>query len=136
MPVFDRPSLGPDDIARLVREQEVKFINLQFTDIWGMVKSITIPSSQLSSLLKSGVWFDGSSVEGFARIAESDMYLKPDLDTFNIIPWERGENTTARVICNVHATDGAPFRGDPRNVLLRVLAEAEEMGFRYVTAPE
>jgi glutamine synthetase len=122
-------------IRGLVKRERVRFINLQFTDIWGMLKSVTVPVSQLDDLLKGGVWFDGSSVEGFARIAESDMYLRPDLATFNVIPWERGENATARVICDVLA-GGKPFAGDPRRALIEVLAEAESMGYRYVTAPE
>ena len=77
-------------------KEKVRFVNLQFTDIVGMVKSVTIPIEQLPDCIEHGKWFDGSSIEGFARIAESDMYLVPDLSTFAVIPWERGENTTAR----------------------------------------
>jgi glutamine synthetase len=135
MPTETRP-LGPEEIMERVREHNVRFVTLQFVDIWGMVKSVTIPPDQLPGLIQSGIWFDGSSVEGFARIAESDMYLKPALDTFSVIPWERDQNTTARIICNVYDPDGAPFEGDPRYVLIRTLKEAEEMGYRYVTAPE
>ncbi|UCG43927.1 MAG: glutamine synthetase [candidate division WOR-3 bacterium] len=135
MPSATRP-LGPEEIMERVREHNIRFITLQFVDIWGMVKSVTIPPDQLPGHIKSGIWFDGSSVEGFARIAESDMYLKPALETFSVIPWERDENTTARIICNVHGPDGEPFEGDPRYALIRVLREAEDMGYRYVTAPE
>jgi glutamine synthetase len=123
-------------VLNQVRNRRIRFINLQFTDIFGSVKSVTVPATQLPNLIGGGVWFDGSSVEGFARIAESDMYLKPDLGSFNVIPWERGENATARIICNVCGPDGKPFIGDPRHVLAQATREAEQLGFRYVTAPE
>jgi len=135
MPTGDS-NMSPEQVMKRVREDNVRFVTLQFVDIWGMVKSVTIPPEQLPGLIKSGIWFDGSSVEGFARIAESDMYLKPDLDTYSVIPWERDENRTARIICNVYDPGGAPFEGDPRHVLIRALAEAEKLGYRYVTAPE
>jgi glutamine synthetase len=124
------------EIVKLVEKENVRFINLQFTDMEGMVKSVTMPVRQLPSLLEGGVWFDGSSVEGFARISESDMYLTPDLSTFAVIPWERGENTAARIICDVSGPDGKPFAGDPRHILRNVLKEAESLGYRYFTAPE
>src|ERR671934_1294729 len=84
----------------------IKFVSLQFTDILGMVKNITIPLHKFEDAIDYGLWFDGSSIDGFARIHESDMYLEPDLSTFRVIPWERGENTTGRVICNVFTPDG------------------------------
>jgi glutamine synthetase len=127
---------GPADFRKLTESEKIKFVNLQFTDIWGTVKSVTMPVGKLPDSTKGGVWFDGSSVEGFARIAESDMYLKPDMTTLAIIPWERGDNTTARIICNVHGPDGKPFVGDPRRILINALGEAEELGFHYKTAPE
>ncbi len=136
MPDKNQPTGSPDEIMKLIESEGIRFVNLQFVDIWGMVKSVTMPPHRLPDLVENGVWFDGSSVEGFARIAESDMYLKPDLDTFAVIPWERGENTTARIICNVHGSDGEPFVGDPRHILIRTLREAAAMGLRYVTAPE
>src|SRR6185436_20762756 len=105
------------DILAEVEQKQIKFIDLQFTDILGAVKSITIPSSQLVDTLDHGIWFDGSSVEGFARIAESDMYLVPDVETFAIIPWRSGSSATARLICNVYTPNGQPFVGDPRTVL-------------------
>jgi glutamine synthetase len=119
-----------------IEKEKVRFINLQFTDFLGMVKSVTIPAHQFADSVEHGTWFDGSSIEGFARIAESDMYLQPELDTFKIIPWERGENTTARVICRVMMPDGQPFAGDPREVLLKALEEARDMGFDYYIGPE
>src|SRR5947209_7819077 len=124
------------DVLELAERERVRFVNLQFTDITGAVKSVTIPIGQLEDSLEHGTWFDGSSIEGFARIAESDMYLKPDPTTFKVIPWERGENTTARIICQVFTPDGEEFPGDPRAVLTRVLREAQAMGFDYFTGPE
>ncbi len=119
-----------------IERERVRFINLQFTDIVGMVKSVTIPAHQFRDSVEHGTWFDGSSIEGFARIAESDMYLQPELDTFRVIPWERGADTTARVICRVMMPDGQPFAGDPREVLLRALEEARDLGFDYFIGPE
>jgi glutamine synthetase len=114
----------------------VKFIDLQFTDVVGIVKNVTIPIHQLGDALDHGTWFDGSSVEGFARIAESDMYLVPDVSTFAVIPWLPDEERTARLICNVYTPNGQSFLGDPRAVLRRAMEEAEEMGFVFNTGPE
>lgn len=126
-----------EQILARIEEQGVQFINLQFTDIVGIIKNVTIPVSQINAALDHGVWFDGSSIEGFARIAESDMYLVLDLDTYALIPWEStGEYATVRFICDVYTPDGQPFAGDPRGALKRVLAEAHEMGFIYNTGPE
>lgn len=122
-------------VAELIRTVGVRFINLQFTDIMGVVKSVGIPATMWADALDHGVWFDGSSIEGFARIAESDMLLHPDLDTFAVIPWET-DVPTARVICDVHLPTGEPFSGDPRNVLKRALAKAAAMGYQYYTGPE
>jgi glutamine synthetase len=130
------PDVTADSILKSAQEEDVRFVNLQFTDITGAVKSVTIPVSQFADSIEHGTWFDGSSIEGFARIAESDMYLKPDISTYKVIPWERGENTTARVICQVFTPDGEEFAGDPRQVLMRVLQQAHEMGFDYFTGPE
>jgi glutamine synthetase len=123
------------DILDLAREQGVEFVNLQFIDIVGMVKSVTIPAGSLAEALERGVWFDGSSVDGFARIAESDMYLVPDLDTYALVPWERGA-VTARLICAIHTPNGRPFAGDPRRVLSAVVEEAAAAGYRFVVGPE
>lgn len=124
-------------ILERVKTDNVKFIQLQFTDILGVVKSLTIPAEQLPDSLRHGTWFDGSSIEGFARIAESDMFLKPDISTYAVIPWlESKEGTTARFICDVYKPDGKPFEGDPRFILKKAIAEAKEMGFEYNTGPE
>src|SRR5215471_18433308 len=115
----------------------VRFVSLQFTDIMGVVKNVHIPFHRFSGAVDHGLWFDGSSIEGFARIHESDMYLDPDLDTFGIIPWEReGNGVTAKVICDVYTPDGEPFAGDPRAVLRKQLKRAEDLGLRYMTGPE
>lgn len=113
------------------------FVHLQFTDLMGIVKAVTIPVERLENALANGVWFDGSSIEGFARIAESDMYLVPDADTFSPVPWSQAEGTkTARIICDVYSPNGEPFRGDPRGTLKRILAKVEEKGFVFNTGPE
>ena len=127
----------PDDILAAVKDQQVEFISLQFTDIIGMVKNVTIPVAQLPDCLDHGVWFDGSAIEGFARIAESDMFLVPDLETFAIVPWDQGAGfTTARIICDVFTPDGKPFAGDPRHVLKTALKDCEKLGLIYNVGPE
>jgi glutamine synthetase len=126
-----------EQILDLVKEQQIDFLNLQFTDIVGIIKNVTIPVTQLGDALDHGVWFDGSSIEGFARIAESDMYLQLDLDTYALIPWEsEADFKTARFICDVFTPNGDPFPGDPRRALKNVLAEAADMGFKFNTGPE
>jgi glutamine synthetase len=122
-------------IAELIAAQNIQFINLQFTDIMGVVKSVGLPVEQWTDVLDHGMWFDGSSVQGFARIAESDMLLHPDLDTFAVIPWD-ADVPTARVICDVHLPTGEAFSGDPRQVLKRALEEAAALGYEYFTGPE
>ena len=112
-------------------EARVRFVSLQFTDIMGGVKNVHIPFHKFGDAVEHGLWFDGSSIEGFARIHESDMYLDPDLETFGIIPWERGgDAATAKVICDVYTPDGEPFAGDPRGVLRRQLDRARELATR------
>lgn len=123
-------------ILATAERERVRFINLQFTDVVGLVKSVTIPIEQFADAIERGKWFDGSSIEGFARIAESDMYLMPDLRTFAVIPWEQEPYTTARVICWVHTPNGEPFQGDPRVVLQNALDRARSLGFRFVVGPE
>jgi len=120
--------LTREDILRNAKEQNVRFIRLQFTDLLGTVKNVEIPVSQLEKALDNKMMFDGSSIEGYVRIEESDMYLYPDLDTWVVFPWVT-EDRIARLICDVHMVDGSPFPGDPRGILKRVLREAEEMGF-------
>jgi len=115
-------------------EDGVKFVQLQFTDIHGSIKSVTIPIHKLAESLEKGTWFDGSSIEGFTRIAESDMYLKPDPETYALLPWEGDK--VCRFICDVYMPDGKPFEGDPRYILKRASAEAEELGYDYMVGPE
>ncbi len=125
-----------DDIVKMARDNEVLFLNLQFTDVVGMVKTVTVPISQMDRVLEQGVWFDGSSIEGFARVSESDMFLRPDLNTFAIIPWNNGTHQTARLICNVYTPDGERFIGAPRTALSVALEEAEVLGYDFQTGPE
>ncbi|MCI0346569.1 MAG: type I glutamate--ammonia ligase [Chloroflexi bacterium] len=116
----------------------IRFVQLQFTDILGIVKAVTIPIHQLEGSVKHGTWFDGSSIEGFTRIAESDQYLVPDMSTFAEIPWQKGDGPrgTARVICDVYTPRGEPFAGDPRNVLKRQVERARKLGYVVNTGPE
>ncbi|OIU72095.1 type I glutamate--ammonia ligase [Rossellomorea aquimaris] len=118
-----------EDVIRLANEEGVKFIRLQFTDILGTIKNVEIPFSQLEKALDNKMMFDGSSIEGFVRIEESDMYLFPDLDTWLVFPWTAEKGKVARLICDIYNPDGTPFEGDPRNNLKRVLKEMEELGF-------
>lgn len=124
------------ELLERAKSDEVKFILLQFTDILGMMKCVTIPAVRLHDALDKGIWFDGSSIEGFVRIAESDMFLKPDPLTYQVIPWKVGGRKSARVICDIYTPDGKPFEGDPRSILKRVLAEANKMGYEFNTGPE
>ncbi|MGI9090596.1 MAG: type I glutamate--ammonia ligase [Gemmatimonadaceae bacterium] len=117
------------DILEITREQKVRFLRLQFTDILGVNKNVEVPASQIEKALDGDMMFDGSSIEGFVRVEESDMLLIPDLSTFQVFPWGDPEARVARVICDIHTPDGAPFAGDPRGVLKRVLARAQSMGF-------
>jgi len=126
-----------DEVMERVRELDVRFIRLQFTDILGVIKNVDIPAEQLPKALDGQLLFDGSSIEGFVRIEESDMLLKPDPTTFAVFPWqEQGEGATARLICDVYNADGTPFGGDPRGTLKRVMTEAEAMGFTMMVGPE
>jgi len=118
-----------EDIKKFVQEHEVNFIRLQFTDILGTIKNVEIPVSQLDKALDNKMMFDGSSIEGFVRIEESDMYLVPDLNTWVVFPWITGKGKVARLICDVNKADGTPFAGDPRSNLKRVLKQMEELGF-------
>ncbi|MGE6538055.1 type I glutamate--ammonia ligase [Bacillus luti] len=118
-----------EDIFRLAKEENVKYIRLQFTDLLGVIKNVEIPVSQLTKALDNKMMFDGSSIEGFVRIEESDMYLYPDLDTWVIFPWTAEKGKVARLICDIYNADGTPFDGDPRNNLKRVLKEMEALGF-------
>ena len=118
------------------KELDVRFIRLQFTDILGVVKNVAIPVSQLEKALSNEIMFDGSSIEGFARVEESDMILKPDLDSFAIFPWRPREGSVARFICDIYTPELKPFEGDPRYVLRRTMQEAAEMGYTVNVGPE
>ncbi len=124
------------DLVRQVKEDGVKFISLQFTDVTGAVKSVDMPVSGLDGALEDGVWFDGSSVEGFARIQESDMHLRLDPDTYAVLPWSSTERRRARIFCDIFMPDGRPFEGDPRGVLKRLMAKIAERGWTYNIGPE
>lgn len=125
-----------DDIRRFIKEQDIHFIHLQFTDIFGQMKNVAITASQIDRALDNQVTIDGSSIEGFLRIEESDMRLFPDLDTFTILPWRTKKNSVARMICDVHLPDGRPFEGDPRYILKKVLKRASDMGCSFMVGPE
>ena len=125
-----------EDILKKVKEDDVEFIRLQFTDIFGDLKNVAITASQIEKALDNKIMFDGSSIEGFARIEESDMYLYPDYDTYETFPWRPQQGKVARLICDVYKPDGTPFEGDPRYVLKRALAEAKEMGYKMNVGPE
>ena len=125
-----------EDIFRMVEEEDVEFIRLQFTDMFGMLKNVAITAGQLEKALNNRCVFDGSAIEGFVREEETDMYLHPDLDTFTIFPWRPQQGKVARLVCDVYGPDGTPFEGDPRYILKKVLKEAEELGFYFNVGPE
>ena len=129
-------AVDPAQVLEEARRAGVRFVILRFTDILGAPKGVTIPLEDLPEAIETGKWFDGSAIEGFARVAESDLYLKPDLSTFTVLPWTRGQGTTAHVICWVVNRQGEPFAGDPRWVLVRVMERAARMGYTYVVSPE
>lgn len=124
------------DVLQQAKDLQVKFVRLQFTDIFGTLKNVAVTVNELEKALDGELMFDGSSIEGFVRIEESDMYLRPDPSTFTIFPWRPREGSVARLICDVYNPDGTPFEGCPRNALKRVIAEAEEMGYTMYAGPE
>ncbi|RLC65207.1 MAG: glutamine synthetase, partial [Chloroflexi bacterium] len=124
------------ELMEWVKEDNVQFISLQFTDILGTIKSVTIPVGRLEEAMKNGVWFDGSSIEGFARIYESDRILVPDLSTYRVLPWSAPERRRARLICDVHGPDGQPSLSAPRVVLKGMVARADRRGYVCNFGPE
>ncbi len=125
-----------EDIIRMVKEGDIEFIRMQFTDIFGQLKNVAITSSQIEKALNNQIAIDGSSIEGFTRIHESDQYLRPDLDSFTVLPWRPQHGKVARLICDVYNPNGTPFVGDPRGVLKRVLKKAADMGYTFNVGPE
>ena len=124
------------ELVKRAQSGGVRFIDLQFTDIIGTTKSVTIPITQLEEAMLRGVGFDGSSVQGFARIQESDMFLMPDPTTYRVLPWTSPERRRARLLCDIKRPDGEPFLGDPRTALRRAIARVEELGYIYNCGPE
>lgn len=129
-------SLTKEDIVRIVEEEDVKFIRMQFVDVLGQMKNVAVTVSQLDRALDGEISIDGSSIEGFTSVNESDQYLVPDLDTFCIYPWRPQRGKVARFICDVYNADGTPFVGDPRAVLKRVVDRATKMGYTFNVGPE
>jgi len=123
-------------VLRTLEEREIRFVRLWFTDVLGFLKSFAIPVEELEKAFDEGIGFDGSAVEGFARVEESDMLAKPDPATLKLLPWPRSEEPVARVMCDVMHPDGTPFEGDPRHVLRRMLDRAAERGFTFEARPE
>ena len=119
-----------DEIRQMVKDEDIRFLRVMFTDLLGTIKSVDLPVSQLDKLMDNKIMFDGSSIDGFVRIEESDMYLYPDMSTWLVFTWGADHGKVARVICSVHMTDGTPFSGDPRNNLKRVVKEMQKMGFK------
>ena len=126
----------PEDIVRIVQEQNIQFIRMQFIDVFGTLKNVAITASQIEKAVNNQIMIDGSSIEGFVRIQESDQYLVPDLNSFTIFPWHGEGAKVARLICSVYNPDGTPFIGDPRGVLTRVLEKADSMGYSFFVGPE
>ena len=131
-----RKNYSKEDIMELVKDEDVEFIRLQFTDMFGSLKNVAVTASQLQKALDNKCMFDGSSIEGFVRIEESDMYLYPDLGTLEIFPWRPQQGKVARLICDVYRPNGEPFEGDPRYILKRAVKEAEDMGYKFEVGPE
>ena len=125
-----------EDVIRMVEEEDVEFIRLQFTDMYGNLKNIAITASQLDRALNNRCMFDGSAIDGFVRIEESDMYLYPDYSTMEIFPWRPQQGKVARMICDVYRPNGEPFEGDPRYVLKRAIKKAADMGYTFEVGPE
>jgi glutamine synthetase len=125
-----------EDVLRMVHDRDISFIQFWFTDILGLLKSFAVTPSELEEGLIEGMGFDGSSIEGFARIEESDMIAKPDPTTFQLVPWRQGERPVARMFCDILQPDGSPYQGDPRYAFKRLLARAREKGYQFFVGPE
>ncbi len=128
--------MNAKELMKRIKDDNVKFVSLQFTDMVGAVKSVDMPLHNVEGAVEDGVWFDGSSVEGFARIQESDMRLKLDTETYAVLPWSPADRRRARIFCDIYMPDGKPFEGDPRGALKRALAKLAERGWTYNIGPE
>lgn len=125
-----------NDVLKIVKEKDVRFIRLQFTDVFGILKNVAVMASNLPKILEEGCLFDGSSIDGFARIEESDMILMPDPNTFELFPWKPDNDKEARLICDVLTSDGKPYAGCPRNILKQQIARAQSFGYTMNCGPE
>ncbi len=128
--------LTAQDVLKIVEDKQIKFIRLWFTDVLGTLKSFAITPAELEGAFEEGMGFDGSSIEGFTRIQESDMVAYPDPATFTLLPWRAGAGGTARMFCDIKLPSGEPFPGDPRNVLRKVVDKAAALGFTMYVGPE
>ncbi|MEO5511550.1 MAG: type I glutamate--ammonia ligase [Longimicrobiales bacterium] len=135
-PVAARPVQSRAEVLEQLRSQHVRFLRLQFIDVLGSLKNVEVPQSQFEKALEGDILFDGSSIEGFVRVEESDMMLKPDLSTFVVFPWGDADNQVARVICDVHTAAGEPFEGDPRFILKRQIEAARKLGYEMMAGVE
>lgn len=134
---FPRKDVTKQMVLAMAKEHDVQFVDFQFTGMDGVLKAVTAPIHKLEELIDNDMWFDGSSISGFTSITESDMILRPDLNTFAILPWTvDSEDVTARLICDVHLPDGSPYEGCPRQILKRQLAEAAKLGYEFNVGPE
>ena len=122
-------------VLRTIEERDIRFVRLWFTDVLGTLKSVAIAPAELEGAFSEGIGFDGSAIEGFARVYESDMLAKPDPETFSILPWRGEENSVARMFCDIQLPDGSPSWADPRHVLTRALSKAADKGFTFYTHP-
>lgn len=128
--------MDSQEVLKQSKKDEIRFVCLQFSDLLGVIKEIIIPVRELERAITRGVWFDGSSIEGFARIQESDLFLKPDIATYCVVPWDSENGKTARFICDLYKPDGNPFEEDPRFILKKALKEASNLGYEYNVGPE
>ena len=135
-PAPGHATLTRDEVVKLLRAESVRFLRLQFIDVQGVLKNVEVPRSQFEKALDGDITFDGSSIEGFVRVEESDMTLRPDLSTFVVLPWGDAENAVGRLICDVHTADGEVFEGDPRQVLKRQIGAAAKLGYELMAGVE
>ncbi|OWZ82996.1 type I glutamate--ammonia ligase [Natranaerobius trueperi] len=128
--------LTKEDLKKKIQDLNIEFIRLQFTDVFGAMKSVSVTSDELDSAMAGELMFDGSSIDGFARVEESDQVLIPDTSTFNVMPWRPSDKGVASLVCDVYNPDGTPFEGCPRNILKSALKECQDMGYRFNVGPE